>query len=135
MVEKPRGTELIFAGDLNVDLEKASGRVRDEKISAEEAETAGLEDLEGHFFPQWRAWCRDWRTWEAVMQGRVVRSRMDYILGSDRRIFQNVAVRDPRHNSDHFMVVGCPREASPREHSCYLGLRTRLLLRPPGRQC
>ena len=33
-------------------------------------------------------------------QGREVRSQMDYILGSDHWIFQNVAVRDPEHNSD-----------------------------------
>ena len=45
-----------------------------------------------------------------------------------------MAVRDPRHNSDHFMVVGCLCGASPREHSCYLGRRTRIPLRRPGRQ-
>ena len=40
-------------------------------------------------------------------QGQVVRSRTDYILGTDRRLFQNVAVQDPRHNTDHYMVLGC----------------------------
>ena len=39
---------------------------------------------------------------------------MDYILGSDRRIFQNVAVRDSRHNSDNFIVVGCLHGSSLR---------------------
>ena len=69
-----------------------------------------------------------------VRQGRVVRSQTDYILGSDPRIFQNVAFRDPRHNSDHFIVLGCLYVSSLREQSCYLGRRTRLPLRPPGRQ-
>ena len=55
-----------------------------------------------------------------VRQGREVRSRADYILGSDRRIFQSVAVRDPRHNSDHYMFLGCLRGTSPRENSHYL---------------
>ena len=41
-----------------------------------------------------------------VREGRVIRSRTDYLLGTDRSLFRNVAVRDPRHNSDHYMVVG-----------------------------
>ena len=65
-------------------------------------------------------------------QGGVVRSRMDYILVSNCRIFQNVAVRDPRHKSDRFVVVGCLRGASLRKQSRYLGHRTRLPLRLLG---
>ena len=65
---------------------------------------------------------------------RVVRSRTDSIMGSNHRIFQNVAVRDLRHNSNHFMVVEIMRGASPREHYHYLGSRTRVLLHTPGRQ-
>ena len=49
-----------------------------------------------------------------MMQGRVVRSWMDYILVSDRRILQNVAVRNPRHNSDHLMVIGRLRVTPPK---------------------
>ena len=66
-----------------------------------------------------------------VRQWRVVRSRTDYILGYDHRIFQNVTVRDLRHNSDHLMVIGCLHRDPPREHSRYLGRRTRLPLRMP----
>ena len=40
-------------------------------------------------------------------QGQVVRYRTDYILGTDRRLLQNVTVRDTRHNTDHYMVLGC----------------------------
>ena len=42
-----------------------------------------------------------------VQEGREVRSRKDYILGTDHRLFWNVSVRDRRHNSDHCMVLGC----------------------------
>ena len=49
-------------------------------------------------------------------------------------ISQNMAVRYPRHNSDHFMFVGGLRRASLREHPRYLGSRTRLPVRLPGRQ-
>ena len=48
-----------------------------------------------------------------LQKGREVRSRTDYILGTDRRLFRNVAVRDPRHNSDHYMVLGCIPSAPP----------------------
>ena len=64
MLEQPRGKELSFAGNFNVELENMGGRGQDEEIVAE-VETSGLEDLEGHFLPQQRAWCKDWRTWEA----------------------------------------------------------------------
>ena len=61
-----------------------------------------------------------------------VRSRTDYILGTDRRLFRNVAVRDPRHNSDHYMVLGCLPSAPLIEHKRYLGGRKRWPVRPPG---
>ena len=50
MAERPRGTELIVAGKLNMDLEKAGGQGQYKKIAMAVA-TAGLEDLAGHFFP------------------------------------------------------------------------------------
>ena len=63
-----------------------------------------------------------------------MRSRIDYILGYDRQIIQNVAVRDPRHNSNHFMFMGCLHGASPRNQLRYLGRWMRLPLRLPGCQ-
>ena len=50
-----------------------------------------------------------------VGQGRVVRYWKDYILGYDRRIFQNVIVWYPRHNYDHLMIMGYLCGTSPRE--------------------
>ena len=64
-------------------------------------------------------------------EGKVVRSRRDYILGTDRNLFRNVSVRDPRHNTDQFMVVGCLRSSPEREHACYIMGRRKMLLRPP----
>ena len=60
-----------------------------------------------------------------------MRSRTDYILGTDRRLFRNVAVRDPRNNSDHYMVLGCLSSSPPTEHKRYLGGRKRWPVRPP----
>ena len=56
-----------------------------------------------------------------VRIGREVRSRTDYILGTDHRLFWNVSARYPRHNSDHYLVLGCLRSAPLGEHSEYLG--------------
>ena len=66
-----------------------------------------------------------------VREGKVVRSRTDYILGTDRSLFRNVSIRDLRHNTDHFMVVGCLRSAPAREHAKYLTGRRKLPLQPP----
>ena len=60
-----------------------------------------------------------------------MRSRTDYIMGKYLRLFGNVSVRYPRHNSDHYMVLGCLHSASLREHAKYLGGSKRLPLRPP----
>ena len=64
-------------------------------------------------------------------KGQVVRSRADYILGTDSRLFKNVAVRDPRHNSDHYMVLGCFPSAPLSATKRYLGGRKRWPVRPP----
>ena len=86
MAERLRGTELIVAGDLNVDIERTVGRGQDEDIATAVA-TAGLEDILAHFLLQRRAWNRDRRMWAVMKQGREVRSRTDYILRSDHWIF------------------------------------------------
>ena len=62
---------------------------------------------------------------------REVRSRMDCILGIDRCLFRNVAIQDPRHNSDHYMVLGRHCIYPLREHTKYLGWRMYISLRPP----
>ena len=103
---KPPGADLMVAGDFNVDIMEPEGNRRVENI-ATDLETAGLEDMAQHFMPRRRQWNRDRRTWDMRRKGQVVRSRTDYILGTDRRLFKNVTVRDPRHNSDHYMVLGC----------------------------
>ena len=65
-----------------------------------------------------------------IWEGMEVQSRTDYILGTDCRLFVNVSVRNPRHNSDHYMVLGCLHSSPLREHARYLGGLTRLLLCP-----
>ena len=107
---------MIVGGGLNVDLDMTGRRGRDEEIVTEVV-TVGLEEPLVHFLPLRRRWSRDWITWKMVKQGKKMWPRKDYILGSDHHIFQNMAVQDLRHNSNHYMVMGCLRVTSPREHS------------------
>ena len=67
-----------------------------------------------------------------VREGKVVRSRTDYILGTDQSPFWNVSVRDPRHNTDHYMVLGCLHSVPERKHAKYLTGRKKLPLWPPA---
>ena len=64
-------------------------------------------------------------------RGWEVRSRTNYILGTDCRLLQNVAVRDARHNTDHYLVLDCLHEAAPTVHSCHLRKRTCFPIKPP----
>ena len=61
--------------------------------------------MTAHFLPRKRQLGRERRTWSMVRIGKVIRSRTDYLLGTDCSLFRNVAVQDPRYNSDHYMVV------------------------------
>ena len=114
--ERPKRAELLVAGDMNTNLADPEGDWREEDIAATMA-TNGLEDMSAHFLPRRRPWCRDGRTWSMLKKGREVQYRKDYILGTDLRLFGNVSIREPRHNSDHYMVLGCLNSASLTEHT------------------
>ena len=128
--DKPRGTSLIVAGDLNTDLGDTENDRRVLEIASTMTE-AGLEDMTAHFLPRKRKWGREFRTWSMVREGKLVRSRTDYLLGTDRSLFRNVYIRDPRHNTDHFMVVGCLRSAPAQDHARYIKGRRKIPLKPP----
>ena len=103
--ERPKGTELLVAGDLNINPADPEGDRREEEIATTIA-TEGLEDMAPHFLLQKCRWCWYRRTWGMLWKGREVRSRIDYILGTDHRLFGSVSVQDPWHNLDHYMVLG-----------------------------
>ena len=121
--DRPKGTALVVSGDLNTALE-------DPEIAAAMT-AAGVEYITAHFLPQRRRWGQERRTWSMVREGKVVWSRTDYLLGTERSIFRNLSVWDPRHNINHFMVVGCLRSAPEREHTRYMARRRKSPLRPP----
>ena len=69
-------------------------------------EEEGLEDIRVHFLPRNNPWLQEVHTWSIHRSGRQVRSWTNYILGTEIHMFQNVAVRDARHNMDHYLVLG-----------------------------
>ena len=119
-----------MAGDLNTDMGAPENDRRGTEIAAATME-AGVEDITSHFLPRKRPWGRELRTRSMVRKRRVVRSRTDYLLGTDRSLFRNVSVKDPRHNADHYMVVGHLRSATARDHTRYIKGRRKMLLKPP----
>ena len=128
--DRPKGAELLVAGDLNINFADPEGDRREEDIAATFA-TEVLEDMAPHFLTRQRRWCRYRHMWGMLQKGREVQSWIDYILGTDLRLFGNVSVQDPWHNSDNYMVMGCLPSASLTEHKRYLGGRKWWPLRTP----
>ena len=121
---------MLVVGDFNAKILEPEGYWREKKIAAALASRV-LEDISAHFLPHRSSWCRDRRMWSMVQTGRKVRYWTDYILGTDLCLFWNVSVQDPRHNLDHYLILGCLCSALLREHSEYLGRRKRPPLLPP----
>ena len=65
-----------------------------------------------------------------VRLGREVRSSTLYIMGMYHCLFKNVYICDPRHNLDHYFILGYLHSATLREHVNYLGQLKCLPLQP-----
>ena len=68
------------------------GSVQDKDVVVALA-AAVLEDMLEYFLPGQRPWCIYGRTWIIIQLVREVWSWMDYILGTDHRLFRNVSIR------------------------------------------
>ena len=77
--EIPQGTALVVAGDLNTTLDDPENDRRGTEIATALTET-GLEDMAERFLPRRRRWGRARRMWSMAREGKVVRSRTEYIL-------------------------------------------------------
>ena len=126
--DKLRGTALIVVGDLNTDLGDTKNHRRGSEIAAAMTEVR-LEDMMANFFLRKRKWRRERRTWSMVREGKVVRSRTDYLLVTDRSLFRNMSGRYPRHNTDRFMVVGCLCSALTWDHARHIKCRREMPLK------
>jgi hypothetical protein len=112
----------IIMGDLNADLMDPNPDSRTVEIMALMA-SMGLEDMPSHF--RQRAGFRHGDTWHMVRDGQLISSKCDYIMATDRRIFQYVRLKEPRYNSDHLMVTGGILSATRRENfECLRGRKS-----------
>ena len=121
----------LVLGDLNVNLSDLS-KPRTAQVSAT-IMAYGLEDMLLHF--RQRHKLRHLKTWWQHRNGQTFRSRCDYILATDRRLFQSVTMKNPRHySSDHFMLVGKYLAQPAKQHKGYLRGRKAFPIRspPPG---
>ena len=66
-------------------------------------------------------------------RGQEVRSRVDYIIGTERHLYQNVVVRETNNKTNNCMVLGCLLGTTLRENQRYLRLRMRLPIYHPKR--
>ena len=89
--DHPQVSNLLVAGYLNANLEQPEVDWRENEIAAELAVVL-LEDMSVHFFLRGRPFFQYVRIWSILRLRREVRSRTDYILGTDRHIFRNEAV-------------------------------------------
>ena len=101
--ERPRCAKLLVAGDFKMKLLEPEGVWRGEDTAAALSKEV-FEDMSEHLLPRRHSWCRDERTWSMIQAGRWVRSRTDYIMGTDHRLFWNVSVWD--HNQTKYTPAG-----------------------------
>ena len=129
IMDQPYGAEILVANKLNANLADPEGTAWVEAI-ADKLTAAGIKDTGLHFLPRCKPWLQDRCTWSMRRDGREVRSQTDYILGTDHRLFQDVAVQDPRHSSDNCMVLGCMRGEPEKELMDYIRKSRRFPLCP-----
>ena len=91
--QRPQGSALVVFGNLNNDLAAPEGQDWDKGMEVY-TEEEGLEGMSGHFLPFHKLCLKYVCTWAMHQGGRGVRSRTDYILGTDSYLFQNVVVWD-----------------------------------------
>ena len=94
----------MLVGYFNTDLDAPEGQDWDEGIAAAMEEEL-LEDISAHFLPQHKLWLKDDHTWAMHWGSREVCSQTEHILSTDSCLFQNVAIRDASHNTDHYLVL------------------------------
>jgi hypothetical protein len=127
MERLPKQNPYILLGDLNANLRYP----RDDRAIAVAATVAsfGLIDMLGHF--RQRKKFRHGMTWQMRRRERIIMSRCDYILSTDRRIFSNVTIREPRHyTTDHYMILGILLSEPMKAHRSYINGRKRYPLHP-----
>jgi hypothetical protein len=128
VLDRFAGRDPILLGDLNVNLEDStSSRNRDvAKVLA----PYGLFDMLPRFRQRKRI--RHNCTWWKRVNEVILRSRCDYIMGRDQRLFETILIRDPCHcMMDHYMLKARLLLRPTKSHKAYLRGRKTFPLSPP----
>lgn len=111
----------IFLGDLNVDLREIPHTPWETAVHDTLAE-AGLKDLSHFFQPIRRFW--QGYTWKCRREETLIRSRCDYILVDDERMWRGHRLVQPRGiDSDHLMLQTFLALSSTGTHQQYVRQR------------
>ena len=126
-----------FMGDFNVDLytNNPNDLDRQQQVLDFMAANGELQSMVPHFKQQRRYEKMDNATWfQAMEDGTIRRSKCDYICCHNRRLFTNVALREPETYSktDHYMIKASFLNATPRAHKKYLLGRKKIPLQHNG---
>eukprot|EP00797_Seminavis_robusta_P003406 Sro1211_g252850.1 Reverse transcriptase (RNA-dependent DNA polymerase) (1066) ;mRNA; f:30706-34100 len=120
----------LLLGDLNADLSNLRAPRTAEVFKA--LAPYSLEDHLLHF--KQRKKHSDYTTWYQYRSttDKTYRSRCDYILGPDRRLFQWITIKNPRYfTSDHHMLLSWYRTCPAKSHKAYLNGRRKFPLTLP----
>ena len=90
---RPYGDELLVAGDINANLEYLEGTLWLEAL-VDKLTASCLIDMGLHFLPQCNPWLKDRCNWRMQQEGQEVQSRIYYIIGTYRKLFQDMAIQD-----------------------------------------
>ncbi len=112
-------TAPVLLGDLNADIHNPQP-LRNQQLGTVLA-TYGFHDLLSHYKQRRRFKHRTtYFQWRDNLN-RVIRTRTDYILATDRRLFEYVSIRDPRYfDSDHYMITARLLASPTPSHKGYL---------------
>ena len=114
----------LLLGDFNADITKQA----DHRCTtmANFLATNRLDDMLPNFRQRKRfRHCKTWNQHrrpigQPWMPVQTIRTRCDYICGSDHRFFQRVSIREPRYSTNHYMVEATLFSALPSCHKRYL---------------
>ena len=87
-------------------------------------------DMGLHFLPRHKPWLQDSYTWIMKRDGQEVWSQTDYILGTDRRLFQVMDGRDTQHDLYYYIFMGCLMREPAKDLTVYLRKPRRFPLLP-----
>ena len=113
----PKGLEVILMSNINVRL--GDPPYEREEYLAMELVDRGLVNMTKHFMPKRRYRGAGRWIWSTHREGSYVTGRGYYILSTERCNFNNTGLREPRHGTDHRMILAVIQGEGALLNHCY----------------